>query len=128
MKSIRTKITLLTSLFCMVILLAFIVMPVFADFEEAGDALIVGVPADRCPIFYPDSNTGEPVGIGVDLMRLAAAEAGYNASFRFIKEANLPEALDNTEYAELLYRSGQGLPSSDMQWNLRADSKGLQDD
>ena len=50
-----------------------------------GDELIVGVPTDRCPIFYVDNNTGEIDGIGADLMRAAAENAGYKASFRQIK-------------------------------------------
>ena len=31
---------------------------------EDGDALTVGVPVDRCPMFYQDASTGELVGIG----------------------------------------------------------------
>jgi len=65
---------------------------------QDGEPLTVGVPTDRCPIFYRDPETGEPVGIGVDLMRFAAEEAGYRASFRFVEEPNLKEALDNEAY------------------------------
>ena len=56
------------------------------------------MPSDRCPIFYADARTGEPAGIGVDLMRIAAENAGYNPAFRFIGEVTLKEALDNDEY------------------------------
>ena len=60
--------------------------------------ITVGVPVDRCPIFYQDADTKEITGIGIDLMRAAAEEAGYNANFRIIEEANLKDALDNEEY------------------------------
>ena len=89
--------SLIAIVICLTMAIPCCIMPALAAAGE-DHALTVGVPVDRCPIFYPDSNTGEPVGIGVDLMRLVAAEAGYNASFRFVKEANLPEALDNSEY------------------------------
>ena len=56
--------------------------------SEADDmnTLTIGIPADRCPLFYLDDETGEPIGIGVDLMRTAAEKAGYIASFKFISE------------------------------------------
>ena len=63
-----------------------------------GETLTVGVPADRCPVFYRDADTGEIVGIGVDLMRAAAKEAGYGVSFRTIEESTLKDALDNPDY------------------------------
>ncbi|WP_024865547.1 EAL domain-containing protein [Butyrivibrio sp. FCS014] len=66
--------------------------------SDDADTLIIGIPADRCPLFYLDTDTGEPVGIGVDLMRVVAEEAGYNASFMFITEKTNKEALDNPDY------------------------------
>lgn len=65
---------------------------------EDGDALTVGVPVDRCPMLYQDASTGELVGIGVDLMRAAADEAGFSPTFRPISEPTLKEALDNGDY------------------------------
>ncbi len=70
--------------------------------EEGGDALIVGVFANRCPVFYMDADTDELVGIGVDLMRFAAREAGYSASFKVIEEETLKDALDSDAYDVLL--------------------------
>ena len=70
--------------------------------SAAGDPLTVGVPADRCPVFYIDDNTGEVTGIGVDLMRIAAEESGYDATFKVVKEKNLKDALDNDEYDVIL--------------------------
>lgn len=79
--------------------LSALVMPVWAFSEgDEREPLTVGVPGNRCPIFYEDPNTGEPTGIGVDLMRFATENAGYAAVFRFIREGTLKEALDNAEY------------------------------
>ena len=69
---------------------------------RANDRLVVGVPSDRCPISYPDPQTGEPVGIGVDLMRLAAQESGFDASFEFIGSQTIKDALDNPSYDVVL--------------------------
>lgn len=65
---------------------------------HAADALMVGVPADRCPVFYVDAESGELTGIGVDLMRAAAEEAGYDATFTVVSEPSLKEALDSARY------------------------------
>ena len=32
------------------------------------ETIIVGVPSDRCPIFYTDDSSKNIVGIGIDLM------------------------------------------------------------
>ncbi|MBQ9517716.1 MAG: EAL domain-containing protein [Eubacterium sp.] len=67
--------------------------------ENESSSLTVGVPVDRCPVFYKDAETGEIVGIGADLMRVAANNAGYkDIEFIAIKESSLKEALDNDEY------------------------------
>ena len=117
----KTKYYIL-SLLCVAILLVIFVMPVLADSEkEADEVLIVGIPVDRCPIFYPDPSTGEPVGIGVDLMRFAAAEAGYNTSFLFIREANLKEALDNDSY-DLVIPFGSAITSASGQQIVVSDN------
>lgn len=75
------------------------------------ETLTVGVPTDRCPMFYPDAETGEIVGIGVDLMRAAAEEAGFAVEFRAIKEKTLRDALDNGEY-DLVMPFGSALNSA----------------
>lgn len=66
--------------------------------NSTAEVLTVGVPPNRCPVFYEDSKTGEIAGIGVDLMRAAAKEAGYSVSFKFIEEKTLKHALDNETY------------------------------
>ena len=88
-------ISLIAVIICLTIALSCFILPAQATGENEGNALTVGVPADRCPVFYQDSDTGEIVGIGVDLMRAVAENAGYNVSFTHIEEATLKEALDN---------------------------------
>ena len=79
--------------------------------EEDGDVLIVGVPANRCPVFYIDEKTDEIVGIGVDMMRIAAENAGYNPSFVDIQEATLKDALDSDAY-DVVMPFGSAIPSA----------------
>ena len=84
---------------CAMVVALLAVMPFSAAFGEGGkDALTVGVPTDRCPVFYQDENTGDVVGIGVDLMRTAAEQAGYDVTFVAVKEPTLKDALDNEKY------------------------------
>ncbi|MBQ6914246.1 MAG: diguanylate cyclase, partial [Kiritimatiellae bacterium] len=82
MKIIPSAKRLLTVLFCALLLLP-CAAPVFAEANAPREKLTVGVPVDRCPVFYQE-DTGEIVGIGVDLMRAAAEAAGYDATFRAI--------------------------------------------
>jgi EAL domain-containing protein (putative c-di-GMP-specific phosphodiesterase class I)/GGDEF domain-containing protein/ABC-type amino acid transport substrate-binding protein len=74
------------------------VTPAFADTQEVGETLTVGVPVDRCPVFYVDEEDDEITGIGVDLMRYAAEKAGYDVTFKAMTESSLKEALDSSEY------------------------------
>ena len=99
MKGTRITNRLLTSLFCLFVALACIVTSVnAASGKDDGGNLTVGVPADRCPVFYRDAKTNEITGIGVDLMRSVAAKAGYHVTFRFVEEKTLKDALDNKAY------------------------------
>ena len=95
---------------------------VFAE-EGKNDekTLVVGVPADRCPIFYLDGEMKEPVGIGVDLMREAAAAAGYEASFRVIEEETLKKALDKENY-DVLMPFGSAIFSASGQPSIVTDN------
>ena len=70
--------------------------------EKPDEELIVGVPNDRCPVFYHDRDTNEIIGIGTDLMRIAAEQAGYHVTFRAITENSLKDALDNSIYDVVL--------------------------
>ena len=84
--------------------------------EAKGDVLTVGVPVDRCPVFYEDPASGELVGIGVDLMRTVAENAGYAVTFLRIEKETLKEALDNTAYDVVMpfgsaIKSASGKPS-----------------
>lgn len=96
MKEMRASKQLLLFLLCMVAVLSCMVAPVQA--AGGNETLTVGVPADRCPVFYRDLETKEITGIGVDLMRSATARAGYHVTFRVVEEKNLKDALDNKAY------------------------------
>ena len=81
------------------VLLLFSVIHALAFAGESGaETIVVGVPTDRCPLFYLDSDTKEITGIGVDLMRYAAQEAGFKAEFSAIREETLKDALDSPDY------------------------------
>ena len=90
---------LLSPLLCVIVVLSISVFPaVAATTEKSGNSLTVGVPVDRCPVFYVNSETNEITGIGVDLTRLAINAAGYDVTFRPIEEKTLKDALDNPVY------------------------------
>lgn len=111
MKALKYRNVIFTIVLCLITSLCFPV-PVSADTgENHAQELRIGVPADRCPVFYIDSNTNDVVGIGVDLMRYAAQKAGYTAAFIPIKESNLKDALDNSEY-DLLMPFGSAIKST----------------
>ena len=104
--------SLITTVTCLTIALSCFILPALAAASEnENNSLTVGVPTDRCPVFYQDSNTGEIVGIGVDLTRTAAENAGYSVSFVRIKEATLKEALDNEAY-DVVMPFGSAVPSA----------------
>ena len=88
---------LLTPLLFAITALFFVITPVMAEENNNSNVTLkVAVPVDRCPVFYLDK--GEVVGIGVDLMKVAAENSGYNVSFIKMEEATIKDALDNTEY------------------------------
>lgn len=82
----------------LMLMLMFFIMPIYTGAEDTADTLVVGVPADRCPIFYIDPKTEEIVGIGADLIRAVAQESGYEASIEVISEKTNKDALDNPRY------------------------------
>lgn len=88
---------------------SFVSPPIKAD--EIKDELVVGVPIDRCPIFYIDKGTNEVTGIGVDLMKIAAKNAGYKIKFTPIKETTIKDALDNEAY-DIVMPFGSPIKSS----------------
>ena len=105
-------LSLITTVTCLTIALSCFILPALAAAGENEDnALTVGVPVDRCPVFYLDIDTGEVVGIGVDLMRAVAENAGYDVSFIRVKEATLKEALDNDAY-DVVMPFGSAVPSA----------------
>jgi EAL domain-containing protein (putative c-di-GMP-specific phosphodiesterase class I)/GGDEF domain-containing protein/ABC-type amino acid transport substrate-binding protein len=92
-------------------LIGLLTCPPRAFADDAREPLVVGVPVDRCPIFYRDADTGEVEGIGIDLMRAAAEEAGYDATFVVVEEDTLKDALDNDAY-DVVMPFGSAIDSS----------------
>ena len=89
--------------------------------ESNTEELIVGVPTDRCPVFYQDQDTNEIVGIGTDLMRIAAEEAGYHVIFQAITEKSLKDALDNNAY-DVVLPFGSAVSSSSGKASIVSDN------
>ncbi len=112
--------------FLVVFLCVFLALiPTFSSYAASedgqGEALTVGVPTDRCPIFYQDADTGEIVGIGVDLMRSAAKNAGYSVTFKSLEEETLKDALDNPSY-DVLLPFGSAISSASGQSSIVTDN------
>lgn len=101
---------IIAATFCLIVMLSLAISQ-SAIGENSGEALTVGVPIDRCPVFYLDAATGEITGIGVDLMRSAAENSGYIVSFQAISEATLKDALDNDTY-DIVMPFGSAITSS----------------
>ena len=120
--NITSSIKLLLILFLYVFLTLSCAVSSFAAAEDdQGEILTVGVPTDRCPIFYQDADTGEIVGIGVDLMRSAAKNAGYDVTFKSLEEATLKDALDNPSY-DVLLPFGSAIKSTSGQTSIVSDN------
>ena len=110
------------SLLCVMMSGLFFTMPVLAYFAAPdSEELVVGVPQNRCPLFYRDADTGELVGIGVDLIRSAAQEAGYTALIRPIEEETLKEALDDEAY-DILLPFGSAITSASGKESIVSDN------
>ncbi|SDI83388.1 EAL domain, c-di-GMP-specific phosphodiesterase class I (or its enzymatically inactive variant) [Pseudobutyrivibrio sp. 49] len=97
-----------------VTVLCFAVLFVSSEAASSKDTLIVGVPTDRCPMFYIDNVSEETVGIGVDLIREVAKEAGYDIIIKNITEGNMKDALDNSEYDVVMPFGGSITSTSGM--------------
>ena len=93
---------LISVVLCTLSIIACIIPAVAETNNNDSRVLTVGVPTDRCPIFYVDSETQEIAGIGVDLMELAADEAGYEVKFVQISEPSVKDALDSDAYDILM--------------------------
>lgn len=115
MKEKRKALWIFMPLLCIFLLFSFCFSSVKVQANDNLEELKVGVPIDRCPIFYLDKNKNI-TGIGVDLMEEAAHNSGYKLSFIAIKEATIKEALDNEEYDIILpfgsaIKSAKGKPT-----------------
>ncbi len=104
------------------IVLSMMAVSVFAETGESNyPSITVGVPSNRCPIFYQEEKTGEVAGIGVELMRQAAEEAGYSVSFQVIQEETLKEALDNPAY-DVIMPFGSAITSASGQSTIVSEN------
>ncbi len=115
MKEKRKALWIFMPLLCIFLLFSFCFSSVKVQANDNLEELKVGVPIDRCPIFYLDKNKNI-TGIGVDLMEEAARNSGYKLSFIAIKEATIKEALDNEIYDIILpfgsaIKSAKGKPT-----------------
>lgn len=97
MKEKKKIICLFMSFLC-ILMITFSFAFVRTKAEGNNEELVIGVPVDRCPVFYLEKGTGKVTGIGVDLMTIAAENAGYTVKFTQIKEATIKDALDNSAY------------------------------
>ena len=112
MRQTRPFKYILALLLCAVMLLPLAAVPaIAADGDSTSDVLTVGVPVDRCPVFYRDPDTKDITGIGADLMRAAAEGAGYNVRFLAVEEPSLKDALDNPAY-DIVMPFGSALVSA----------------
>lgn len=91
--------------------LCFAVLFVSSTAASSRDTLVVGVPTNRCPVFYIDESTQETVGIGVDLITEVANNAGYDVVIENISENNIKDALDNDKY-DIVMPFGSSITSS----------------
>lgn len=98
MKRLRVRKRISLAFLGTFIVLCFAVLFLNSKAAPSRETLVVGVPTDRCPVFYVDPVSYETVGIGVDLIKKVADEAGYDVEIRNITEPNLKEALDNNLY------------------------------
>ena len=107
------------SFFCLILFFCF--AKFFFATEPQAEKLTVGVPKDRCPIFYQDKSSGEIIGIGIDLMRVAAENAGYSAVFKLMDEPSLKEALDSTDY-DVIMPFGSAIKSASGRDSIVSDN------
>jgi ABC-type amino acid transport substrate-binding protein len=73
----------------------FVYTPLHSAASET-DAIVVGVPVDRCPVIYEDN--GKITGIGVDLITEAAKMADIKITVKPLVGETLKDALDNDNY------------------------------
>ena len=108
---IKRKILRLFICFLCIFLFSFCFSNAKVNAEDNLEELKVGVPVDRCPIFYIDKDSKNITGIGVDLMKVAAENSGYKLTFIAMKEATIKEALDNEAY-DIIMPFGSAIKSS----------------
>uniref|UniRef100_I5AXI4 EAL domain-containing protein n=1 Tax=Eubacterium cellulosolvens (strain ATCC 43171 / JCM 9499 / 6) TaxID=633697 RepID=I5AXI4_EUBC6 len=112
MRKCRSVNRILSLAVCLItLLLGGFVIATSSAAENRSDALLVGVPTDRCPMFYRDPESHELVGIGIDLMTEVMEEAGYPVHFVELTEPTLKDSLDNPGY-DLILPFGSAISST----------------
>ena len=88
MSGLNIRKKLIIVLACAVTALSCVAPKVFADSAPDSDkaTLVVGIPTERCPVFYFNEEENEYQGIGIDLLYLAAENAGYKVEIREISK------------------------------------------
>ncbi|MBR2676489.1 MAG: EAL domain-containing protein [Solobacterium sp.] len=114
----KRLIKLTVSLFAV---LSCLLMMLTVSGEEDKEVLVIGVPADRTPVFYVDEASDEIVGIGVDVMRIAAKNAGYEPVFVDLQEATLKDALDSDAY-DVVMPFGSAISSTEGKQSIVSES------
>ena len=108
-------------LFVIPVVLSCVVTAFAHPSSENGNKLVVGVPMDRCPIFYCEQGSDEIIGIGIDVMLFCAENAGYSVTFRQIEEKSLKDALDSTKY-DVVMPFGSAVPTSSGKQTIVSDN------
>lgn len=95
------------------LIILYLLLGLFSNISMAkeNDIIIVGVTTDRCPMIYIDKDSGEIIGIAIELLKEAAKNSNLNIEFRSLSEANYKDALDNPEY-DILMPLGSAITST----------------
>ncbi len=96
----------------------FVYTPLHSAASET-DAIVVGVPVDRCPVIYEDN--GKITGIGVDLITEAAKMADIKITVKPLVGETLKDALDNDNY-DIVMPFGSAIESTSGKKSILTDN------
>ena len=92
--SLKSKI----ASFILIIILASLPFCSEAFAYEKEQNVVIGVPTNRCPMFYIDEDTNELAGIGIDLLHKIDQNCDLSFTIIPIEEYRPKQALDNPRY------------------------------
>ena len=107
----KTERYIISALLLMALLLCFRNSISYAAIWDNLETITVGVPTNRCPMIYEKPGSGEITGIGADILRVAAEDAGYNVIYKSIGDRTLKEALDDDQF-DLVMPLGSAIQSA----------------